>query len=397
MSPSKPGKIFSSGLSVDPDWKKAVREIASHVHKDLKDEPCDLLIAFVSESYAGFDAAAFVNELSKTIANRVLIGCNSSGVIGDTREVEMQPALSLLAMHLPGVKIYPFQMSETQLSSLNTGADLVNFFDIYPPDKPHFICLSDPGTFDIVKFLQIFNEGYKGLPAIGGLASGMVMGAPNWLCVNGNVYAEGMVGVALVGDIEFDVIVAQGSRPVGKPFVITKAEGNVLYELAGRPSLEVVRELIESLSPEDRKLAEFSLSVGLVMNEQQSDFKRGDFLNRNLVGFDPDAQALMIGANLKVGQTLQFQVRDARTSSEDLRHLLETIPSVSGPAPRAGMLVSCCGRGRDFYGKADHDIRTIQSLTGPLPVTGFFANGEIGPVGLKNFVHGYTSSLIIFR
>ena len=389
-------KIFSSGLSTNPDWRQALREIASHVRKDLKDEPCDLLIAFVSETYPGFDASSFSNELSKLIPNRVLIGCNSSGVIGDAHEVEMKPAVSLLAMHLPGVKIYPLQMSEQTLSGVNQGADLLNFLDIYPPDKPHFICLADPTTFDIVKFLHVFNEGYKGLPVIGGLASGAVMGAPNWLCLNGNIYGEGMVGVALVGNIEFDVIVAQGSRPIGKPLVITKAEGNVLYELAGRPALEMVREMIEGLSSEDRKLAEVSLSVGLVMNENKSDFKRGDFLNRNLVGFDPETQALMVGAILKVGQTLQFQVRDARTSAEDLRHLLDTV-QVPASGSRAGMLVSCCGRGRDFYGKTDHDIKLIQSVQGPLPITGFFANGEICPVGMKNFVHGYTSSLIIFR
>ena len=392
-----PRKIFSSGLSRNKNWREAVAEISAHVKKELKDEPCDLLIAFVSETYEDFEASAFVNLLSQLIPNRVLIGCNSCGVIGDEREIEMEPAVSLLAMHIPGVKIHPFQLTEGELSGLEHGADLINLLDIYPPDKPHFVCIGDPMSFDVVKFLQIFNEGYKNLPAIGGMASGVVMGVPNWLCLNGNIYSEGLIGAALVGDIEFDVIVSQGSRPVGKPYVITKAEGNVLYELAGRPALEVVRELIEGLSPKDRKLAEFSLSVGLVMNEKQTSFKSGDFLNRNLVGFDPDTKALMVGAILKVGQTLQFEVRDAETSAEDLNDLLEKSTRPAKTSPRGGLLVSCCGRGRNFFGKADHDIKAVQAAQGPLPMTGFFANGEIGPVGLKNFVHGYTSSLIIFR
>ena len=390
-------KIFSSGLSRNKSWREAVAEIAARVKKDLKDEPCDFLMVFVSESYEDFDPAAFVNLLSQLIPNRVLVGCNSCGVIGDDHEIEMEPAVSLLAMHIPGVKIHPFLLTEGELSSLQHGADLINLLDIYPPDKPHFVCFGDPMSFDVVKFLQVFNEGYKSLPAIGGMASGVVMGAPNWLCLNGNIYSEGMVGAALVGDIEFDVIVSQGSRPVGKPYVITKAEGNVLYELAGRPALEVVRELIEGLSSKDRKLAEYSLSVGLVMNEKQTSFKSSDFLNRNLVGFDPDTKALMVGALLKVGQTLQFEVRDAETSSEDLDALLEKTSIPSRSAPRGGLLVSCCGRGRNFFGKPDHDIKAVQAVQGPLPMTGFFANGEIGPVGLKNFVHGYTSSLIIFR
>ncbi len=391
------GKIFSSYLSKNKNWHEAVSEIASHVKKDMGGETCDFLIAYVSEAYEDFDPAAFVNMLANLVPHRGLIGCNSSGVIGDTREIEMEPAISVLAMHVPGLKIHSFVANEGDLSSLSHGADLINFLDIYPPDKPHFICLTDPTSFDVVKFLQIFNEGYKGLSVIGGMASGAVMGAPNWLCLNGNIYSEGMVGVALSGNIEFDVIVSQGSRPIGVPYVITRGEGNVLYELAGRPALEVVRELIEGLSPKDKKLAEYSLSVGMVMNEKQTSFKRGDFLIRNIVGFDPEMKALMVGATLKVGQTLQFQVRDAQTSAEDLDHMLEKIHASPKGEPRAGMLVSCCGRGRDFYGKPDHDIKAIQLAQGPLPMTGFFANGEIGPVNFKNFVHGYTSSLVIFK
>ncbi len=391
------GKIFSSCLSKNKNWREAVSEIAAHIKKDMRGETCDFLMAYVSETYPDFDPTAFINHLANLIPHRVLIGCNTSGVIGDSHEIEMEPAISALAMHVPGLKINSFVVTDSDLSSISHGADLINFLDIYPTDKPHFICLADPASIDTVKFLQIFNEGFKGLPVTGGMASGMVMGVPNWLCLNGNVYSEGLVGVALVGNIEFDVIVSQGCRPIGTPYVITRAESNVLYELAGRPALDVVRDLINELSPKDKKLAETSLSVGMVMNEQQTSFKRGDFLIRNLVGFDPETKALMIGAVLKVGQTLQFQVRDAETSAEDLNHMLEKINTSSKNEPRGGMLVSCCGRGRDFYGKPDHDIQVIQQAQGTIPMTGFFANGEIGPVGSKNFVHGYTSSLVIFR
>jgi small ligand-binding sensory domain FIST len=390
------GKKFSSAMSRNKNWREAVSETAAHVKRELGGASCDLLVVFVSESYSDFDPSAFLAMLRNFIPSGTIIGCNSSGVICDSKEVEMEPALSVLAMHLEGVNIFPFQLSEMDVAGAKTSAELINTLDIYPPDKPRFLAFADPMSFDAVKFLSLMNEGYKGLPIVGGLASGAVMGAANWLCLNGAVHREGLVGVALTGDIEFDIVVSQGCRPVGKPYVITKAEGNVLLELAGKPALEVVRELIEGLGPKDRKLAEFSLSVGLVMNEQQSSFKRGDFLIRNLVGFDPDANSLMIGSLLKVGQTLQFQVRDAETSAEDFDHFLEGMnPSTS--SPRGALLVSCCGRGRNFYGKPDHDAKAIQNFRGPLPTAGFFANGEIGPVGLKNFIHGYTSSLVILR
>ena len=389
-------KIFASGMSRNKNWHEALSEAAAQVKRGLAGASCDLLIVFVSENYDDFDASQFASSLTHFVPSGTTIGCNSSGVIAGSKEVEMEPALTMLAMHLEGVNIYPFQLNESDLTPVNESSELINTLDIFPPDKPRFIVFGDPGSFDIVKFLQLANEAYKGLPVTGGLASGAVMGVPNWMCLNGVAFREGLVGVALTGDITFDILVSQGCRPIGKSYAITKAENNVLYELAGRPALEVVRELIESLSPEDRKLAEFSLSVGLVMNEKQSAFKRGDFLIRNLVGFDPDANALMIGSLLKVGQTLQFQVRDAATSAEDLDHFLRDMPKTD-PAPRGAMLVSCCGRGRNFYGTPDHDAKAVQTFHGPLPLAGFFANGEIGPVGAKNFVHGYTSSLVIFH
>lgn len=389
-------KIFSGALAKGKNWRETVKEAAAVARKGLGSQHCDLAVAFVSESFPNFDPAAFAKVLSEALPCRVLIGCNSSGVIGGRSEVEMEPAVSILAMRLPDVKLYPFHLPSDRIARLKDGNDLLNCLDLYPPDKPHFFCLVDPASADISKMLSLFNDGYKGLPVVGGLASGSVMGAANWLCLNDGTFSDGAVGVAMVGDIEFEVIVAQGCRPIAKPYVITRAEGNVLYELAGRSALEVVRDVIESLSPKDRTLAEQSLSVGLVMNEQKTSFKRGDFLVRNLVGFDPDSGALMLGAMLKVGQTVQFHVRDAQTSSEDLKEMLLKAAAANGH-PRGAILVSCAGRGKGLYGEPDHDAATIQEMRGPLPMTGFFASGEIGPIGSKNYVHGYTSSLVILR
>jgi small ligand-binding sensory domain FIST len=390
-------KAFASALAAGKDWKKAVREAAGKIERDLGRTAADLTLFFVSEGFDGATPEAVAALIAEKIPSKVLIGCNSSGVIGAKSEIEMEPAVSAMAMRLPGVKLTPFYLTPEDTAAQN-GNDLIGRLDIYPTDKPHFICLADPETADIMRLLADFNDGYKGLPIVGGLASGTVMGATNWMCLNGAVYKEGAVGVAMSGAIEFEVIVAQGCRPIGKPLVITRADGNVLYELAGRPALEVVRELLSSLPGSERALAEQSLSVGLVMNENQSTFRRGDFLVRNLMGFDPDAGSLVVGARLKVGQTLQFQVRDASTSSEDLIELLEKSETIHhDSAPKGALLVSCCGRGRNFYGKPDHDAKAIQAVKGPLPLTGFFANGEIGPVGSKNYVHGYTSSLVILR
>lgn len=390
-------KIFSSALSKHADWQHAVREAALKVKEGLKGASCDLLVCFVSESYEGLDPAGIAASLSRLLPHRVLLGCNASGVVSSKNEIEMEPAVSLMGMHLPEVKLFPFSLSPDQISSFSQSSQLVGLLDVFPNDRPHFLCLADPETTDIMRLLRLFNEGYKDLPVVGGLASGGVVGAENWLFAGGAIQREGAAGVALVGDIEFEVIVSQGCRPVGKPYVITKAEGNVIHELAGRSTLGVVQELFDELSQAERALAEQSLSVGLVMDEKKTAFKRGDFLIRNILGFDPDSGTLTVGAVPRVGQTMQFQIRDAKTSSEDLNVLLEKLPFAEKDRPQGALLISCCGRGREFYGHPDHDVAAIQAARGPLPMTGFFANGEIGPIGKKNFVHGYTSSLVIFR
>src|SRR3989338_4223068 len=229
-------KLFLSGLSTGKDWKAEANKIAQKIKADFAAKSCDLVIFFVSEFYKGFDAQFFSRTLMDALPICILIGCNSSGVIGEEKEIEMEPAISYMAMHLPAVRLLPFYLSGDDTQSIQSGAELINFLYVYPPDKPRFICLADPASCDITKLLNAFNEGYKGLPVIGGLASGGVVDKPNWLFLNGNIYNEGAAGVALVGDIEFDIIVSQGCRPIGKPYVITKAEDNVLYELAGKPT-----------------------------------------------------------------------------------------------------------------------------------------------------------------
>lgn len=390
-------KIFASAISTNSDWKKVTLTLSNQILKGLKGKPCHLLMFFVSQMHKNFNPEVFSELLKQEIPCQLAIGCNSSGVIGVSQEVEMEPAISILAMHLPNVRLSSFYLSSDDVNSMENGNQLLTKLDVYPPDKPKFICLADPASCDVSRLLHAFNDGYKNLPVIGGLASGAVLGVPNWLSLNGQIYWDGAVGVSFSGDLEFETVVSQGCRPIGKSFVITKADGNALYELAGRPALEVTKETLEALSPQDKKLSENSLFIGLAMNEQKTSFKRGDFLVRNIIGFDPDQGTLMIGAYPKVGQTLQFQLRDKFTSEEDMRFLLERLGDQKNGSSHGAFLVSCAGRGKNLFGKPDHDVSLIQSMCGPLALAGFFANGEIGPIDHKNFVHGYTSSLVILK
>ncbi len=387
-------KSFASALSTDVDWRSAVRSAAARVRSSLTGS-CDLALLFITELYPGLEPAAIAAELRSELPCRHLIGCNSSGVISGDREVEMEPGVTVMGMTLPDVRVTPFSLPPSDVGSAEP-TKLLQSLDVYPTDRPKFLIFADPMTCDIERVVKLFNDAYPGCPVVGGLASGLAIGRPNWMLLNEEVLPQGAIGVALSGAVDIDIVVAQGCRPIGTPLIVTKAEGHILYELGGKPPLDVLREVIRGLTPQDQELARQSLFAGVVMNEYRPEFKRGDFLIRNLMGYDAETGALMVGANLHVGQTLQFQLRDAKTSDEDLRaHLAELEPDAA--RTKGALLISCCGRGRGLYGQPHHDSSVVQALRGPLPLAGFFANGEIGPVGHVNYIHGYTSSLAFIR
>jgi len=389
-------KLFAEGFSEDKDWRTATVAAAKAARARLGSGPCDLAVVFVAEAYADFDPVEFSTLLAKNLAPLRVLGCNASGVIAGRKEVEMLPAISILAMRLPQVRVQPFSFTQAELGKLANGAELVKELDLYPNEKPKFMILGDPMSGDPERMAALFNEGYPGAPLVGGMASGLLLHKPSWLLLGSHVLKNGLAGVALVGPVEISTVVAQGCRPIGDPLIVTKAEGNVLHELGGRNPLEVLRETLSRCTPEDQRLARSSLFAGLVMNESRSEFRRGDFVIRNLIGYDDKSGSLVLGTNLRRGQTLQFQLRDAHTSDQDFSMLLGLLPEADD-APRGALLFSCCGRGRGLYGESDHDATLVQSLRGPVPMAGFFANGEFGPVGGRNFVHGYTSSLALIK
>ncbi|MGH2931010.1 MAG: FIST signal transduction protein, partial [Solirubrobacteraceae bacterium] len=310
---ASPAKRFADGFSTDANWRKAVAEAARAARAKLGPSPCDLALVFVSQAWDDFDPDELSPILAKELAPLHSLGCNASGVIAGRREVEMKPAVAVLAMRLPGARLHSFTVSPAELARLEDGRALVAMLDLYPTDKPKFLAFGDPMSCDPDRLTSLLNEGYPGAPLVGGLASGPQLRRPAWVLLNGEILDRGVAGIALTGDVEFDIVVSQGCRPIGEPLIVTKAEGNVLQELGGRSPLEVLRETLSRCPPDDQRLARHALFAGLAMSEGRSGYKRGDFLIRNLMGFDQDSGSLVLGANVRRGQTLQFQLRDAQT------------------------------------------------------------------------------------
>ena len=214
--------------------------------------------------------------------------------------------------------------------------------------------------------------------------------------MDGETHDQGAVGVSLEG-VEVLPCVSQGAAPLGRELTITAAEGNIIHELAGRPALQTVERIIAELSPRERGLVAGGLLIGIVIDSGKPEYEQGDFLVRGVLGADPDTGSLAVGAAVHSGQVIRLHARDARSADEDLRRALRLqIEAMAGGTPAGALLFSCNGRGRAMFGVPDHDAEAVERELGAPPAAGFFAAGEIGPVGGRSFLHGFTATLAVF-
>lgn len=354
---------------------------------------------FIFISYFSREAGMQIaSEFQKKIKCKNFLGCSSAGVITDTNEIENQCAVSVILMKFDHVTVVPFYLTQSEINDKSSNEKWHQYFDVYPNEKPKFFILPDPFSVDITQLLSAFNKAYDLCPVIGGLASAGAEAGENTLILNNNFYDEGCVGLSLQGDIRVETVVSQGCRPIGESYIVTRAEGNIIHELGGRSFYDVLEEVLsKQVTDYDRALSQEAIFIGIAMDEYKQDLKVGDFLIRPVIGLDQQNGAGAIADYVKTGQTIKFHVRDAVSATEELTELMNTqIKRHPNENPKAALIFSCNGRGKNLFGVADHDLKIIKDHTGEIPLAGFFCAGEIGPVGGRNFAHGLTSSIALF-
>ncbi|MCC7011109.1 MAG: FIST C-terminal domain-containing protein [Planctomycetes bacterium] len=391
---------FASALSVDPMAQKAEEQVVGRILDELGGRRADLCAVFVSHHYGGA-IEEIGARLRRATGARVVVGCTGESIIGGDREIEQEPALSVWCAALPGTVLRPFEV-QAQL-----GADEQIVFsglpDVREPRAASMLLLGDPYSFPMDAYLQRLNEAFPGVPAVGGMSSGGMGPGQNLLITDRGLLASGAIGVVLEGGIEVRSVVSQGCRPIGKPYVVTQCSEHMLHKLGGKAALEAMMETVQGLAAADQKLFLRQPFVGLAVDATKSKFERGDFLVRNVLGVSQEEKAVAVSDTLRRGQTVQFLVRDAASASEDLAQLMATqgggaLQSVRETSSAGALLFSCNGRGTRMFDEGDHDIRCVRvGLDKAVPVAGFFAQGEIGPIGGRNFLHGYTASVAVFR
>ncbi|MBI1345304.1 hypothetical protein GC163_03360 [bacterium] len=386
----------AAAMSQEVDAADAVAATMRQVKEQLGAAEADLTLVFISHDHrrAFPEIAAWIQA---ELPSKVLLGATAEAVVGGEREIEQGPVVSIWSAVRPQSEFVPFtiEFERTPDGVISTGIpeELVDLVD----RMRAILLIAEPYSSAPPALLERFGDDCPGVPIIGGMASGASVAGENRLFFGRSMYQEGAIGVAILDGPPIRTVVSQGCRPLGNPYVITKAERNVALELGGKPALQRAQEVYEAASAADRQLLEQGLHLGVAMSEYRDKYGQGDFLVANVLGADRSSGAIAVGHQLRTGQTVQFHVRDADSADADLRQLLQGLRDNVSASLVGSLLFSCNGRGTRMFPVNHHDAATIQQLLGPTPLAGMFANGEFGPVSGQNYIHGFTASIAIFE
>ncbi len=382
--------------SLEAVTSSAIDEVLLKIREKLAGATIDLAFLFVTHHHEDHFPTISA-EIQNRLECKELIGCTSGTIIANSNEFEQEPGIVLWVMSQTDYDMQPFQLKferdENRVECLGVPEPRQD-----PPREHTAIFLfCEPYSSSPYMALPQLEKSYGSVPVFGGVADGGIGPGESCLFLNGEQINHGAVGIVCRTNHRIRPIVSQGCRPIGHTFVVTKTDKNVIYEVGGRPTMQQFREMFKDLSSEDQELVRQGPHLGVVTDEYKEKFGRGDFLVSNVLGSDPETGAIAISQPIRSGRTVQFHVRDAQTAREDLQMMIDH-DLREHPQPVAGALMfTCNGRGKKLFGSAHHDAITLRERYGSIPVAGIFAQGELGPIGNHNYLHGFTASVALFE
>jgi small ligand-binding sensory domain FIST len=374
---------YHSAFSQHSDCALAIGEIIGEMLERIGEAP-DVAVVFLPEKFRT-DASNIINTIQKLLKPKSLIGTITDSIISGSREIENGQAMCLWTGNCLG------KITSVRSEALNSAVGGLILDDLPDTDAHTLILLADPLSFPITEALQLWEASNPDLQVIGGLSSGAPAIGRSYLIVDNDIHTNGAVGLLVSGLTKVKPIVSQGCRPIGDPFTVTSSKANIIETLGNQSALTRLQDVFNSLSEAEKNLVNTGLHVGRVINENQLDFGRGDFLIRAVLGADQRTGHLAIGDEIEVGEIIQFHVRDAQTATHDLVELINPIEQSDG-----ALVFSCNGRGIDLFGESDHDSLLVADLVKSEASAGMFCVGEIGPIGGRSFLHGFTASIAFF-
>jgi small ligand-binding sensory domain FIST len=381
---------IACGLSTSSEPREGAALAAADVVERMRGARVDLAVVFASGAHLA-DPLATIESVHEVLAPDILVGCGAGGVVGNGREIEAGTAVTVWAASFQDGAVSTFH---AELHEQDDGVAISGMPDLSGAGGA--ILLPDPYSFPTDAVLGELHARSPGVPVLGGVSSARTLRGEAALFLGEQVVAGGAVGVRFDG-IELLPCVSQGATPIGPELTITAGEGRIIHELAGRPAMAALQSVIESLGDDERRILAEGMLLGIVVERDRPDYLHGDFLVRSVLGGDPETGTIAVGASISEGQVVRVHARDAASADRDLHDALGLRRQALGSDKPAGALMfTCNGRGRGMFGVADHDTAALTAQLGRIPVAGFFAAGEIGPVGGESFLHGFTATVAVF-
>jgi small ligand-binding sensory domain FIST len=380
-----------AGLGVSSAPADAAMDAALAALARAGTERADLALVFTTgDAYPA--AHQVLHTVRRITGARTVVGCSGAGVLTERREVEDEAAVAVLVVDDERLMARAFLVADQEAAGPEAGAEVARQIGPTVAEGGCVLLLPDAAGLAPAGLLRGLETELGPVPVVGAVAAGSTMFE---LC-NTELAQGALTGLALSG--LWPVIgVAQGCIPIGEPYIVTRAEGNVVHEIGSRPALQILKEAVRAVPEGSARVQRAGLFAGLAMDPAKSPLERGDFLVRNLLGADQTSGAVAVAETVKVGQTIQFHIRDAHASREDLESTLRgVVRGLGDRRPLFGCYFNCAGRGRGLYGTSDHDVTLIRTHLGEFPLVGFFGNGEFAPIARRNFFHTYTGALVIF-
>lgn len=373
-------------------WRMAL-DLAIHEVMTANDPAPDVVLLFASPVFSE-SFGQLVRETRERTGARTLLGCAAPGFLANGAEVEDRPGLALMALWLPGATLHPIRLHQEQVSLLREPEEWIAATGTTPDRINAWLLIAEPYRIDVQAVIQGVEQLHPGAAIIGGLSSGNAQERQTWIFFDDQVYDEGGVALAIGGPYQLLPFVSQGCGPIGETWTITDTDRNALLAISNRPVLDVLRDTIETLPASQRRHAKSRVVVGFAVDEYRDEYHRGDFVVRGVIGIDQKRGAIIVGGMPRIGQTIQFHLREARTADIDLHQTLADARATTRDRSLvAGILCTCNGRGTHLFNTPSHDAAAVQAAFGELPVAGLFCAGEIGPLGKRTVLHGFTSTL----
>ena len=389
---------WCSSVSNSPSLDLAIEDVTREISKKLGNNKPDLGLVFISSHHSS-SYEEITEKIKEKINCEFILWCSGSGVIGEGKEFEYLPGVSLTVASLPNVTLKPFHFTQDILPNPDESPDAwKESVDVLDDDPKTIILFPDPFSIRTEYVLDGLDFAFPNTKIIGALASGGNKPGDNALFVNGETYSKGCSGVVISGDFELDILVAQSCRPIGEPMIVTQSNNNVINELDSDLPIVAIKKLYDELPEDEKGIMNNALQIGILMDRLGDIDDEITYMIRNISSIDKDTGSISIGESITDGQVVQFHLRDSGAAQEELKKMLTEYKINDDQIIKSTLMFSSVGRGKYLLGESHHDINLYKNIIdNNSPITGFFSNGEISPIGDRTYLHGYTSSFAIFR